>query len=136
MLMDSLFSVNLVAVIAATIASMVVGSVLYSQAVWGKRWMKLVGVDEKKARKSAGMTIVYAFVLALISSVVLTALIGSGAGLYVGLMNGLIIGAGIAAASVVMHQVFEQKTSELMIMTVVHELITFGLMGAVIGLLG
>jgi hypothetical protein len=51
-------------------------------------------------------------------------------------MNGLIIGAGIAAASVVMHQVFEQKTSELMIMTVVHELITFGLMGAVIGLLG
>lgn len=136
MLIDSLFSVNYVAVLAATISSMVIGSILYSQAVWGKRWMKLAGVNEKKASQSAMTSIMYAFVIALITSVALTALIGSGAGLYVGLINGLVIGGGIGLTTVLMHSVFEQKPAELMMMTIVHELITFGVMGAIIGLLG
>ncbi len=136
MLIDSLFSVNYVAVIAATISSMVIGSVLYSQAVWGKRWMKLAGVNEKKASQSASTAIMYAFIISLITSVVMTALIGSGVGLYTGLMNGLVIGSGIGITTVLMHSVFEQKPAELMMMTIVHQLLTFGVMGAVIGLLG
>lgn len=136
MLLDALSGLNYVSVFIAAISSMVVGSFIYSPAMWGKRWMKLVGLTEGKAKTSAGTAMGAAFVLSLLTAIVLSILIGPSAGLMNGLVDGLVVGIGIAITSVLTHQLFEQRPTELMGMTVVHELITFAVMGSLIGLLG
>ncbi len=45
-------SINLIAVVAATIVSMVIGMVWYSPAVFGNQWMKLVGMEKKKVKEA------------------------------------------------------------------------------------
>jgi len=136
MLLDAMSGLNYVSVFIAAVSSMVVGSFIYSPAVWGKRWMKLVGLTEGKAKTSAGTAMGLAFVLSLVTAVVLSIIIGPSAGLKNGLVNGLIVGIGIAVTQVLTHQLFEQRPTELMRMTVVHELLTFAVMGSLIGFLG
>jgi hypothetical protein len=64
--------VNLIGVLAAVVAAMVIGSIWYSKAVFGRQWRKLEDIDEKKAkadmpRGMAGMVVIsflIAYVLA------------------------------------------------------------------------
>lgn len=63
--------INYLAVVVAALASMVVGSLWYSPAVFGKLWMKLSGKTEKEmeAAKKKGMGKLYA--LAFLSSLLM-----------------------------------------------------------------
>ena len=47
--------VNLLAVVGATVASMLLGMIWYGP-LFGKPWMKLVGLSEKEAAKDMGQT--------------------------------------------------------------------------------
>lgn len=51
-------AVNVVAVIVAAIASMIIGMIWYSPSVFGKKWMAMMGWSEKdmEKMKKAGMT--------------------------------------------------------------------------------
>lgn len=63
--------INFIGVLAASIVSMVVGSIWYSKAVFGKVWLKLEKIDEKKAKKDAPNAILGMSVLAILMAYVL-----------------------------------------------------------------
>src|SRR3989344_774364 len=70
-------TVNLTAVIIAAVANIIIGSVWYSPALFGKQWMDLVGfkaTDMKK--KEMGKSYLAAFGVALLTAYVLANILG------------------------------------------------------------
>jgi hypothetical protein len=128
------FDVNFWAILVAAIFSMVVGSVFYAKPVFGKQWQALVGLTEDQMKKSASMALLLAFVGALITAYVLWhILVAFDAETWVdGVVGGFWVWV-IVAAGVITHGMFEQRKVQLIGFTVIHELVTFVVMGAVLG---
>ncbi len=67
--------VNFLAVLLAAVASMALGFLWYSPTMFGKPWMKLMGLTNeslKKAQKEMGKLYGVSFVLALVTAYVLS----------------------------------------------------------------
>jgi Protein of unknown function (DUF1761) len=134
--------VNLLAVFLAAASTMVVGSVWYTPAVFGKRWKKLVGMTDEKAAKGAGKAIAITVVVSLISAYILahvTYLSNAYFGnefLQDALTTSFWAWLGFVAARIITHDAFEQRPTELTVMNVGHEFVTFMIMGLIIGLFG
>lgn len=67
--------INFLAVVAAAVANMIIGSIWYSPGVFGKRWMSLAGIRQG-GMKEAGPAYAAAFVVALILAYVLAHFVG------------------------------------------------------------
>lgn len=66
--------VNYLGVFLAAVASMLIGFAWYSQVIFGKQWMQLMGYTPEKlekARKEMGNMYAVSFVLALVTAYVL-----------------------------------------------------------------
>src|SRR5688500_15359972 len=63
--------VNLVAVVAAMLSSMAVGSVWYAQSVFGKSWAKLAKIDLKKNQGNVFAPIAITMIVSLVTAYVL-----------------------------------------------------------------
>ena len=62
--------INYIAVILATLSSMVVGSIWYAEKVFGARWMKLSGMTREDTQtgfvKALVITLIVSFITALV----------------------------------------------------------------------
>lgn len=134
--------VNWLGVVLAMVSSMAVGMVWYAKSVFGTRWMKLVGMTDAKASKGAGRAIGITIVVSLITAYVLAHVtylsheFFGNSFLQDALTTAFWLWLGFVAARVITHDVFEQRPTELTMLTVVHEFVTIMLMGLVIGLVG
>ncbi len=133
--------VNWLAVILATLSTMVVGSIWYTPKVFGKTWMRLARLDQKELEKR-GMTPIFitlvvsfvtAFVLAHVSY--LSHTFYSNSFLQDALTTAVWMWLGFTAARVITHDSFEGRPKKLTVLTVSHELVTFLVMGLIIGLM-
>lgn len=133
--------VNYLAVVLAMLSSMVVGSVWYARGVFGKRWMKLVGLDEKKVQGSGAKAIVVTMVVSLATAFVLahvTYLSNKFFGnsfLQDALTTAFWMWLGFTAARMITHDAFEQRPATLTVMNIAHEFVTLMVMGLIIGLM-
>lgn len=134
--------VNYLAVVLAMVSSMVVGSIWYSQAVFGKRWIKLAKIDMSKGNKkdvwkpiamTAVASLLTAYILAHVTF--LSHNYFNNSWLQDAVMTAFWLWLGLTAARIVTHDAFEGRPKELTLMTVSHELVTLLLMGLVIGVL-
>lgn len=131
--------VNLVAVLLATISSMVVGSVWYAKPVLGNAWFKLVGMTDEKAKKGAGKAIAITVVVSFITAYVLAHVAYLSNSFFQNsfmqdaLTTAFWLWLGLTAARFVTHDVFEQRPAKLTIMNVAHELVTLMVMALIIG---
>ena len=129
--------VNYVAVVIGAILAMVVGSVWYSKALFGKEWMKLVGKSESDINKG-NMPLLYGtmFVGALVEAYVLAHFIHY-AGAY-SLINGIKTGIwawlGFVAVTSLANSMFEGRPMKLFYINAGYALVNLMIMGAVIGL--
>src|SRR5438046_1603210 len=66
-------NINMIAVLLATLSSMIVGTIWYSRSVFGNTWAKLAGLklDDPKMKKGAGMAIATTIVVSFITAYVL-----------------------------------------------------------------
>lgn len=146
--------VNYVAVAIAAVLAMVVGSVWYSKALFGKQWMKLTGVTEESAKKgnmpmlykqslktsfeSDAFKLVYGtmFAAALVEALVLAHFIHY-AGAY-SLVNGIKTGVwawlGFVVTTSLANSMFEGRPRELLYINAGYALVNLMIMGAVIAL--
>jgi sterol desaturase/sphingolipid hydroxylase (fatty acid hydroxylase superfamily) len=134
--------VNWLAVLLAMVSSMVVGSVWYAESVFGRAWMKLTKADPSKGKKSdVWKPIVVTMVVSLITAYVLahvTYLANNFFGnsfLHDALTTAFWVWLGFTATRLVTHDVFEGRPYKLTAINAAHELVTFLVMGLVIGLL-
>lgn len=132
--------INWLGVLLAAVANMVVGMVWYARPVFGERWKGLVKLDESRAKKEAPVAIAGAFVLAIMTAYILAHVTYiSGVFFNVSYMESAFNTAfwlwlGISATTILTHGLFEQRRKKLMIMTVAHQLVTYMVMAAVLGL--
>jgi hypothetical protein len=135
--------INWLAVILATLSTMAVGWIWYTPKVFGNKWEKLARIDSKN-RASAGKAIGITLVVSLISASVLayvTYLSNSynnffgNSFLQDALTTAFWVWLGFTATRFVTHDAFEKRPWQLTLINAAHELVTFMVMGLIIGLL-
>ncbi len=134
--------VNWWAVVLAAASTMVVGSLWYMPKAFGNVWAKLARIDMKKAQERSMAPMLVAVLGSLVTAYVL-AHFAFLANKYLG--NSFFADAlatafwgwlGFTAMRLVMHDAFEGRPSKLTFINAAHELVTFMVMGAIIGWLG
>lgn len=131
--------INYLAVIAATLSSMVVGSIWYTPRVFGKYWMKATGVTPSNRAADAVVPIVVTLFVSFITAWVLAGATFISQEFYGGsflgnaIITALVLWAGFTAARFVTHDAFDKRPSGLTILNISHELVTIVIMALIIG---
>ena len=129
---------NLIGVVAATIASFLVGAVWYSPPVFGKMWMSLMNKtdeDWKKNRmKSISVGLVANFITAALLGVFLK--FASAADWMEGAEVALLAWVAFAFTYHLTSWAFEGRKGKLFGIDVAHSFVIFLVMGAVLGIWG
>ena len=129
--------VNYLAVLAAAIASMIVGFIWYGP-LFGKMWMQSMKMDNKKMqeakKKGMGKTYILAFLTTLIMSYVLAHFVD-----YVEaktVMDGIILGfwlwIGFLATTQIGSVLWEGKPVKLYLINTLHYLVALAVMAAIL----
>ena len=135
-----MYQPNLVAILAAGVLPMVIGSLWYGP-LFGKMWLGLVGKTEEEIRESASplkmyvvtfiMTLVMAFVLAHVLQAFADAY--SVTGLIAGMQGAFWMWLGFVFTVGWQAVAFEDKKLRVFILSMVYNLISLLAMGALLG---
>lgn len=136
--------INLVAVLLATIASMVVGSVWYAPPVLGKTWMKLAKLNQKDMESAGWRPIVVSIVTCAVMAYVLAHFTYLAYNFYqldysflsTALFTALWVWIGFIGLRFLTHDSFESRPYKLTTLNAAHELVTLLAMALVIGYMG
>jgi len=137
-LIDYLNQLNWVAVLAAAVAAFLAGAIWYSQAVFGKQWMKGAGLTQKDVENPDMLkTMGGGFVTVVVSAVALAVVYDVFAleGVLDGVLLGALVALGFVVSNKVMHTLFEMKSNSYILITSAGDVVAFAVMGAVLGLL-
>jgi hypothetical protein len=132
-------AINYIAVILATLSSMIVGSIWYTPRVFGKYWMKKSGVTPSGNSGDAIRPILITVVVSFITAWVLAGAADISFEFYGGsflvnaLLTALILWAGFTAARFITHDAFDGRPAGLTVLNVAHELVTLLIMALIIG---
>jgi hypothetical protein len=127
--------VNYLAVLVAAIVSFVVGFLWYSPALFGKVWMKLMGIKKEPSKEGMGKsmaigfvgTLVTAYVLAYLSGMLGYVTAGSGA------MLGFLAWLGFVGTTTLGGVLWENKPWGLWLLNNGHSLVGLLIMGGILG---
>lgn len=131
--------INWIAVVLATLSSMVIGAIWYTPKVFGARWEKLAKVE---MAGSAVVPIIVTVVVSFITALVLAGAAAIAQAFYHGnfllnaVLTAVILWAGFTAARFITHDQFERRPAALTILNIAHELVTLVVMGLIIGAFG
>jgi len=130
-------NVNVLAIIVAAVANMVIGMLWYSPAVFGKAWMKASGVSMdkmKKANKNMGKTYGMMFLGTLLMTYILANFINltNATTAVGGAMTGFWLWLGFVATTKLSDVLFEGKSMLLYKINAGYYLVSMALMGALL----
>jgi len=132
-------AINYLAVVLATISSMIVGSIWYTPKVFGNYWMKLSGQTPSGNAKDAVRPIVVTVIVSFVTAWVLAGASDISFAFYGGsflvnaLVTGSILWAGFTAARFITHDQFDRRPWQLTVLNCAHELVTILIMALIIG---
>jgi hypothetical protein len=124
---------NLLAVIAATVSSFLLGGLWYSPLLFGRRWAALAGVGEEQLRGGTARVFGGAFACQLVAAVNLAFFIGAEASFGFALFAGLAAGLGWVATGLTTTFLFERRPAALIVIDAGYHVVALGLMGAILG---
>ncbi|WP_294178498.1 DUF1761 domain-containing protein [uncultured Schumannella sp.] len=132
--------INYIAVVLATLSSMVVGSIWYTPKVFGRRWMKLSGMTPEDTQtgfvKALVITLLVSFVTALVlagTATIVHDYYGGGNFLLDTVITAVVLWAGFTAARFTTHDLFDRRPAGLTVLNIAHELVTLVVMALIIG---
>jgi len=137
--MAILANINWLAVGAAAVASMIIGALWYSPIMFGKRWMKELGVTEEDLKESNNaMLYIGSLILAVIIAVGINyvMLISEATGIIEGLKIGLITAICFAGTTMATNHIFERRSFTFTVILVSHWTVYFAVAGIIIGAWG
>ena len=130
-------SINYLAVVVAIVINMAGGALWYSPLLFAKPWMAANGLTEESIREGGSPT--RGYVVAVIASIVISLAIAlfaqvSGVDTAVeGLMLGLAAGLGFVATTFASNYIFESRPLKLYLINAGYPVVTFTLIGLLIG---
>ena len=133
--------VNLYAVLVCAVATMVVGFVWYSPALFANPWMKLMGYDPNdkakiaEMQKSAGPSYAMSMVASLLTAFVLGKIISvAGAATAVdGVKIGMVVWLGFVTTVQFTNALFSRQRNKLYLINTGYQLVCYLVMGAILG---
>jgi hypothetical protein len=133
--------INLWGVLLGGVASMVIGMVYYSDGAFGKEWKKLAKIDEKRFQKEMPRIMPQLFLAALVTTYVVayfTFLYRSffqSSWLGSGIATSLLLWVGVSVTTVFVHNLADQRSSNLTVVALGNRLLSLLAMGILVGLL-
>lgn len=133
--------INLVGVLVATVASMAVGGIWYSQGIFGKTWGRLAGLkmDGKVTPGNMAPLLVVQFAASFITAYVLAHFAFLSHHFFANswvsdsVSTALWAWLGFTVCRLATHDMFEGRRKKLTLLNGAHELVTFLIMGLIIG---
>lgn len=134
--------VNWLAIVLATISSMVVGAIWYAKGVFGKEWMGMIKLDDKKAAAGAPRALSIAVVSSFIMAYVLAHVTFLSHSYFKNsffedaVITAFWMWLGFQAFRTLMHDAFEQRRRKLTAINMGNDFVTIMVMGLIIGVVG
>jgi hypothetical protein len=127
--------VNLIAVLLCGVASLALGGLWYSPALFGKAWQRVAGLSDEQA-KSGNMALIFgaAFALSLIAAYVFGMFLGDTMPLAGAVGAGFGAGLCWVAASFGINYLFERRPLGLWLINGGYHTLQFTLFGLILGL--
>ena len=131
--------INYGAVLVATLAAALVGSIWYMPKVFGDRWKRLAQVREAETSSEAWIPLLVSIVLSFLLAWVLAGSVAiawhfyGGGYLWSALVTAVTLWAGFTAGRFIVHDVFVGRPSQLTVLNIAHELLLVLVMAVVIG---
>lgn len=131
--------VNLWAVLLAGVSSMVIGYIYYTDALFGKEWKKLSGVNVKEFEKRMPKIMPWMFVAALLTAYVIAHVMYLSHSFYgyswlsTGVMTSLWLWLGISATTLFIHETMDLKPAKLTWISIGNRLLSLLTMGLILG---
>jgi len=127
--------VNYLAVIAAAVATFLLGGLWYSPALFGKAWQREAGISEEQM-KDANMVKIFGltFVLSLIAAWVFALFLGPRPPMALGLGAGFSAGLCWVAASFGINYLFERRSLKLWLINGGYHTLQFTIVGLILAL--
>jgi len=128
--------INWIAVIAATIASFVIGGLWYSPLLFARVWQREAGLtDEQIAGANIIRTFAGAFFLMLLAASMFAMFLGPDPSLTFGAGAGFAAGLFWVATSLGVNYLFEQRSLRLWLINGGYNVVTFTVIGTVLGVM-
>lgn len=132
--------INLLAVLVAAIATMVVGFLWYSPLLFAKPWMREMGYDPndkakmEEMKKSAGLAYGGSFLASLVSAFILALFLHwlRAESLHVGLMVGFHVWLGFVATVQFTSALFTKQSMKLLSINTCYQLVCYLAMAAIL----
>jgi len=131
--------INYIAVVLATLSSMIVGSVWYTPKVFGNYWMKKAGITPSGNASDAIRPIVITVIVSFITAWVLAGAAYISFDFYGGsffwnsVITAILLWGGFTAARFITHDAFDNRPAGLTILNIAHEFVTLVIMAIIIG---
>lgn len=127
--------VNFLTILVGAVINMIIGSLWYSQALFGKQWMKLVGKSDSELKKADVkklylLTAITALILAYVLDRFI--IISGASDLVSGLKIGFWVWLGFVAATTLSDYLFAGRPIKLYYINVGYYLVSTLLMGALL----
>ena len=130
---QSLESINYLAVLVAALSAFIIGGLWYS-VLFAKPWMVENGFDDEQLKKgNMGMIFGGSFILSFVISFVLVLFLGPERDALFGAMAGLLAGLFWVATAMGITYLFERKSLKLYLINAGYHVITFTVMGFILG---
>lgn len=127
-------SLNWLAVFIAAILSFVVGGLWYSPLLFGKAWLKEMGFADEDMQGDMARIFGLSFVASLVIAINLAMFLGPDASLGWGLAAGALAGVGWVAMAIGIIYLFSRHSLKLYFIDAGYNVVTFTLMGGLLGL--
>ena len=124
---------NYVGIVAGTLVGFVIGGAWYSPILFAKPWMRENGFTDEDHQGNLLRMFGGSAIMLLIAAYVLSLVIGDDSSLFEGLRTGLTVGTAFIAASFAVTYLFEKKSPTLFVINAGYHVVTFTVMGAIIG---
>ncbi|MBK9752344.1 MAG: DUF1761 domain-containing protein [Nannocystis sp.] len=131
-LATALTQINYFAVVTAAVSSFFVGGLWYSPALFARPWLQDCRLRETDL-VGAGPVFAGAFACAMLEALVLTMFVDPHADVVAGAVAGLLIGLGWVAPALTTTFLFERRPRRLLAIDAGYHVVTFTLMGAILG---
>ncbi len=127
---------NIWAILVASLSTFVIGSIWYSSVLFGKQWMELNGfTDENVKEGGLPMTVIFgsSFLTSFLAAFALALFLGTSADLGFGVFAGFVISVFWIGTARLSSVLFEKQKFRLFLIHAGYDLVSYVVMGAIIG---
>lgn len=134
LLLDHISELNWLAVLVTTAVAMAIGSIWYTPAVFGRAWMKSIGVKEKDFMDGDMQPILFAIVSSFVTAMALGVLVQvlELTSVWQGATFGIFVAVALLATNKVMQAQFEKRPLSYNVITSSADVVTLAVMSAIL----